>query len=83
MTKTMLATGLALTLAVPAMAQEGGFATLDANGDGFVTMSELQAVMPDVSVDAFMQADTNADGALNQDELASAQDAGTLPEGES
>jgi Ca2+-binding EF-hand superfamily protein len=81
MTKTMLATGFALTLAVPAMAQEGDFAALDANGDGFVTMAEFQAVMPEVSVDAFMQADTNADGALNEDELTTAQEEGILPSG--
>ena len=81
MTKTMLATGLALTFAVPAMAQEADFATLDANGDGFVTMAEFQAVMPEVSVDAFMQADANADGALNEEELTSAQEDGTLPSG--
>jgi Ca2+-binding EF-hand superfamily protein len=79
MTKKMLATGLALTFAVPAMAQEGDFATLDANGDGFVTMAEFQAMMPDVSVDAFMQADTNADGALNEEELSAAQEEGILP----
>lgn len=79
MTRTMLATGFALTLAVPAMAQDGDFAALDANGDGFVTMAEFQAVMPEVSVDAFMQADTNADGALNEDELTTAQEEGILP----
>lgn len=79
MTRTMLATGLALTLAVPAMAQGGDFATLDANGDGFVTMAEFQAVMPDVSVDAFMEADADADGALSEEELTAAQDEGILP----
>lgn len=82
MTKKMLATGLALTLAVPALAQGMDFDTLDANGDGFVTMAEFQAAMPDVSVDAFMEADTNADGALSQDELAAAQEEGILPAGD-
>ncbi|MFO7757021.1 MAG: EF-hand domain-containing protein [Roseovarius sp.] len=82
MTKTMLATGFALTLAVPAMAQETDFETLDANGDGFVTMAEFQAVMPDVSVDAFMEADANADGALDEEELTAAQEDGSLPSGD-
>ncbi|MEI4232269.1 EF-hand domain-containing protein [Roseovarius sp. D22-M7] len=82
MTKKMLATGLAMTLALPALAQGLDFDTLDANGDGFVTMAEFQAAMPDVSVDAFMEADTNADGALSQDELAAAQEEGILPAGD-
>lgn len=81
MTKTMLATGFTLTLALPAMAQENDFETLDANGDGFVTMAELQAVMPEVSVDAFMEADTNADGALSKEEFTAAQEEGILPDG--
>ena len=83
MTRTMLATGFALTFALPALAQEGlDFASLDANGDGFVTMAEFQAAAPDLSVDAFMQADANSDGALNQEELATAQEEGILPSGE-
>ena len=80
--RKVLTTGLALLLAVPAIAQGMDFGTLDANGDGFVTMAELQAAMPDVSADAFMEADTDADGALSQDELAAAQEAGTVPSGE-
>ncbi len=83
MKKTMLATGFALTLAMPVTAQEGlDFASLDENGDGFVTMAEFQASAPDVSVDAFMQADANSDGALDEEELSDAQEDGTLPNGE-
>ena len=80
--RKVLTTGLALLLAVPAIAQGMDFGTLDANGDGFVTMAEFQAAAPDLSVDAFMQADANSDGALNQEELATAQDEGILPSGE-
>ena len=82
MTKTTFATGFAFTLALPGLAFAAEFAAMDANGDGFVTMSEFQQVMPEVPAEAFMEADANADGALSEDELAAAQEAGTLPPSE-
>lgn len=45
-----------------------GFATLDANGDGGITLEELQARGPA----RFAQADTNADGALSAEEMTAA-----------
>lgn len=82
MTKTTLATGFALTLALPGLALAADFEAMDANGDGFITMSEFQQAMPDVPAETFMEADANADGALSKEELAAAQDAGTLPPSE-
>jgi len=82
MTKTTLATGFALTLALPGLALAADFAAMDANGDGFITMSEFQQAMPEVPSEAFMEADANADGALSEEELAAAQEAGTLPSSE-
>ncbi|GHF08464.1 hypothetical protein GCM10016455_31700 [Aliiroseovarius zhejiangensis] len=54
-------------------------ATLDANEDGEVTMEELVAVYPDVTAEAFSTADADESGTLNADELAAAQEAGTIP----
>jgi hypothetical protein len=77
MTKNLLATtfAFALTLPAAALAQDA----MDADGDGMVTMSEFQDAMPDAEAGSFAQADTNADGALSGDEIAAAQEAGTLP----
>jgi len=77
MTKELLATtfALALTLPAAALAQDA----MDADGDGMVTMSEFQDAMPDAEADTFSMVDTNADGALSAEEIAAAQEAGTLP----
>lgn len=77
MTKELLATtfALALTLPAAALAQDA----MDADGDGMVTMSEFQDAMPDAEADTFSQVDTDADGALSAEEIAAAQEAGTLP----
>ncbi|RXV58794.1 calcium-binding protein [Roseovarius sp. A46] len=82
MTKTTLATGFALTLALPSIAQAAEFTSADADGDGYVTMSEFQEAMPEATADAFMEADANADGTLSEEEFAAAQDAGVLPSSE-
>ena len=77
MTKDLLATtfALALTLPAAALAQDA----MDADGDGMVTMTEFQDAMPDAKAGTFSQADTDGDGALSADEIAAAQEAGTLP----
>ncbi|MGX0879524.1 Ca2+-binding EF-hand superfamily protein [Roseovarius sp. MBR-154] len=82
MTKTTLATGLALTFALPGLALAGDFASVDANGDGYITMSEFQQAMPEAPSEAFMEADADADGALNEEELAAAKEEGILPPSE-
>ncbi|MCA0906713.1 hypothetical protein LCM27_09930 [Ruegeria marisrubri] len=51
----------------------------DANGDGVLTIEEIQAVLPDVDADTFSAMDANGDGALDADEVAVAQEAGLLP----
>lgn len=70
---TTTATVLALT--APSWAQTA----LDADGDGNVTMEELQAAYPDATADTFAAMDTDADGILSAAEVEAAQDAGTLP----
>lgn len=76
MTKTTKAvTALALLLAGAAWAATEA----DTNGDGVLTIDEVQAVMPDITAEAFNQMDLNADGALDADEIKAAQDAGLMP----
>ena len=51
----------------------------DTNGDGVLTIDEVQAAMPDVTLEAFNAMDTNADGALDAAEVEAAQEAGLMP----
>lgn len=73
---------IALALGLGALAS-AGFAQsateVDANGDGMMSMGEVQAVFPDVTEENFSAADTNGDGALDEAEMTAAQEAGTLP----
>lgn len=55
--------------------------TMDADGDGLVTLSELQTAMPDMTEAEFAALDANADGALDAGELAAAQEAGLIATG--
>lgn len=55
---------------------------LDANGDGVLTIDEVQAVYPDMTPETFTAIDVNADGALDDDEVVAAQQAGLMPPSE-
>lgn len=78
MTRTLTFAGLATALTLPLAAFA---ATLDADGDGAVTLSEFQDAMPDADSGLFAAIDVNADGVLTADETAAARDSGILPEG--
>ena len=52
---------------------------LDTNADGVITLDEVQMMHPDVDSESFMQADTDSDGLLNEEELAAAREAGLIP----
>lgn len=67
-------------LGTTAFAGDDAMAKLDKNADGVLVVSEVQAMHPDVTAEAFTIADTNGDGALDQEELAVAINAGVLPE---
>lgn len=54
---------------------------VDANGDGMLTLDEVQAVFPEITAESFSAMDANADGALDDSEVAAAQDAGMMPKG--
>lgn len=68
------------TLCLPAFAMGDGAAELDANGDGLLSVSEVQAVYPDVTAETFSAMDLNADGALDDSEVTAAQEAGVMPD---
>lgn len=81
MTRLNKLTTLALSsLCVPAFAMGAGAAELDANGDGLLSVSEVQAVYPDVTAEQFSVMDLNADGALDDSEIVAAQEAGIMPQ---
>jgi hypothetical protein len=67
---------LALTVTATAMSAQS---EIDADGDGLLSYNELLAAYPDMTEAAFMAIDTNADGAVDADELKLAQEAGLLP----
>ena len=74
--KTILSAAAAVfALAAPAFAQDA----MDTDGDGTVTMEELQAAYPEATSDNFLAMDTDGDGALSAEELQAARDAGMLP----
>jgi len=54
---------------------------VDANGDGVLTLEEVNAVFPEITGDTFAAMDVNGDGGLDSSEVAAAQDAGLLPTG--
>lgn len=58
----------ALFGATMAMAQEAPY-----------TFEELQAMVPDLTMEMFDAIDTNNDGEVDEEELAAAQDAGLIP----
>ena len=70
---------IALTLAATLLGTAAMAATeVDANGDGMITIEEVQASYPDVSAEDFSAMDTNADGALDDAEMQAAEAAGLL-----
>ncbi len=53
----------------------------DANGDGVFSMDEVKVTYPDLTEEVFTTLDTNADGALDAEELAAGVSAGLLVAG--
>lgn len=79
--KTRILTTAALALlAVPAFAQDTeADMALDVDGDGYVSMEEVQTAFPDVSQDDFAVADTDGDGLLSAEELEAARAEELIP----
>ena len=63
-------------LAVPAFAQDP---SIDINGDGMYSYSEVQAVMPEMTEEEFTNLDVSGDALLDVDEITAATQAGLLP----
>ena len=53
----------------------------DTDGDGVFSMEELQAAIPDMTEGLFALVDADGDGVVSAEELASAEAAGTIPQG--
>ena len=66
--KRLVTTFFAFVLAAGA-AFAAEFTEVDADNDGKVTMEEATAMMPDLTEDAFKQADADGDGSLNEEEF--------------
>lgn len=77
--KTILTT-TATVLALAAPSWAASVSALDANGDGLVTLDEVQAVSPEITLEEFASVDANADGSLSDEEIAAAKEAGSLQE---
>ncbi|WP_305971377.1 MULTISPECIES: hypothetical protein [unclassified Mameliella] len=79
--KTQILTGAALALfTLPAFAQDmEGDVALDTDGDGMVSLEEVQVMYPDVSQDDYAQADADGDGLLSAEELDTARADGLIP----
>ncbi|MBT8417670.1 MAG: EF-hand domain-containing protein [Silicimonas sp.] len=70
-----IATALAVFAGTAAVAQT---MVEDTDGDGAYSMEELMVVYPEITEDVFAVVDTNADGAVDAEELAAAEEAGVL-----
>jgi EF hand len=69
----------ATLLAVPAFAQDAAAPVItDTDGNGTYSLEELQVTYVDLTAEGFAALDLNADGALDADELATAQAEGKL-----
>lgn len=75
----MKSASIALALLVAGTTTAFAQTALDADGDGMVTLAELQAVYPDFSAEDFAQVDTDDDEMLNEDEMAVAVESGIIP----
>ena len=51
---------------------------MDTDGNGSLSLTEIQAGYPSVTEESFTTLDTNADGAIDATELQAGVDAGTL-----
>ena len=78
MIKHLTSLAAVAALITPALAMSTSAQEIDANGDGLLTIEEVQAVNPDVTAEGFSAMDMNGDGVLDADEVKAAQDAGLM-----
>ena len=70
---------VAALLGLPVCAFAAIAAEVDTNGVGLLSVMEVQAILPDITTEQFSSMDLNADGALDEDEVQAAQEAGLIP----
>lgn len=75
--KALVAGSVAGWLALPALAQSE---LVDMDGNGTYSYEEMTAAYPDMTPEDFAEIDTNGDGEVDLEELASAAAAGLLPQ---
>ncbi|WP_368187705.1 hypothetical protein [Aestuariibius sp. HNIBRBA575] len=70
-----------ILIASTAMADEAPMAdvSIDTDGDGVYTLSEIQVAFPTISADDFMVLDANGDGVVDMIEAQAGADAGLIP----
>jgi hypothetical protein len=76
MTRTIF---LSSTIAVIFAGGLSAATAADANGDGVLTIDEVQAAMPDVTAEDFSTMDLDGSGTLDAAEIEAAQEAGLMP----
>ena len=82
MKQIILSAAVILGLSGAAFAQDAmapDFGSLDTDGSGGISLTELQVAMPGVTAEAFAAADTDGDGELSADEFAAATAPAPVP----
>ena len=78
MKQTVIAATAALGVTV---SSSSAMNSMDADGDGVLSFTEMLAAMPLLTVAKYRSIDTNADGNVDSKELATARTAGLVPSG--
>ena len=73
---TLLAT---CSVALPVWAMGEAVNQTDTNGDGVLSVEEVQTAWPDITLDTFSEIDINSDGLLDEAEVKSAIESKLLP----
>ena len=79
MTNVILFAALAASVAFSANAMT---TEIDKDGDGMASLSELLVSYPELTEELFREMDTDADGLINDEEMAIAVDLGNLADPE-
>ena len=74
----VILSGLGL-MATSALARREGVTEIDVNGDGVMTIDELQAAYPEMDAETFSAIDANKDGAIDDAEMIAGQERGLVP----
>ena len=76
MKNIVLKTAMMIALSATALSAQ---AEVDVDGDGVLSYNEMLAAYPAMTEESFIAMDTNADGAVDADELKVANEAGLIP----